>query len=69
MPKERSKIAEWYDGKSIFLTGGSGFMGKVMLEKLLYSCDGIKTIYILLRSKRGRTPQQRIDDMWKLPVT
>lgn len=43
-------------------------MGKVMLEKLLYSCDGVKKIYLLLRPKRGRTPQQRIDDMWKLPV-
>ncbi|XP_076272886.1 putative fatty acyl-CoA reductase CG5065 [Rhynchophorus ferrugineus] len=64
----RSKIARWYDGRSVLVTGGSGFMGKVMLEKLLYSCDGIEKIYVLLRSKRGRTPQQRIDDMWKLPV-
>ncbi|XP_050295769.1 putative fatty acyl-CoA reductase CG5065 [Anthonomus grandis grandis] len=65
---ERSKIAAWYDNRSVFITGGSGFMGKVMVEKLLYTCDGIKNIYILLRGKRGRTPHQRVEDMWKLPV-
>ncbi|XP_066250286.1 putative fatty acyl-CoA reductase CG8306 [Euwallacea similis] len=68
MEKQRSKIAAWYDGRSVFVTGGSGFMGKVMLEKLLYSCDRIKTIYILLREKRGHSPNQRIEDMWKMPV-
>lgn len=68
MPEEKGKIAKWYDGRSIFITGASGFMGKVMLEKLLYTCDGIKYIYILLRGKRGRTPTQRIEDMWQLPL-
>ncbi|CAH2011783.1 unnamed protein product [Acanthoscelides obtectus] len=63
-----SPVSDWYRGKSIFLTGATGFMGKVMLEKLLYSCPGIKNIYLLLRNKRGKTPQQRIEDMWKLPM-
>jgi hypothetical protein len=68
-PKERSKIVEWYDGKSIFITGGSGFMGKVLVEKLLYSCSGVKQIYILIRAKRGKEPQTRIQEMWTLPVS
>nr|CAI5864319.1 unnamed protein product [Callosobruchus analis] len=63
-----SPVSDWYRGKSVFLTGATGFMGKVMLEKLLYSCPGIKNVFLLLRNKRGKTPQQRIEDMWKLPM-
>lgn len=66
--EEKSPITDWYKGQSVFITGATGFMGKVLLEKLLYSCPGIVNVYILLRPKRGRTPEQRIEDMWKLPV-
>ncbi|XP_063982150.1 putative fatty acyl-CoA reductase CG5065 isoform X1 [Diachasmimorpha longicaudata] len=65
---ELSEIQSFYKGKTIFITGASGFMGKVLLEKLLYSCSGLDRIYILLRSKRGRTPEQRVEDMFKLPL-
>lgn len=68
MTEGDSPVTEWYKNKSIFITGGSGFMGKVMIEKLFYSCPEIKNIYILIRSKRGKSPEQRIEDMWKLPM-
>lgn len=68
MDLEAKNTTEWYKGRSVFITGATGFMGKVLMEKLLYSYPDIKTIYILIRSKRGRTAEQRIDDMWKLPV-
>ncbi|KAJ8938149.1 hypothetical protein NQ318_007009 [Aromia moschata] len=63
----KSPIANWYNDKCVFITGGSGFMGKVLVEKLLYSCSGIKSIYILLRSKRGKSPETRVQEMWNLP--
>ncbi|CAG9853653.1 unnamed protein product [Phyllotreta striolata] len=66
--EDNSPVSEWYKGKVIFITGGSGFMGKVMVEKLLYSCSDLKCIYLLLRSKRGKSPNQRIQDFWKLPM-
>lgn len=69
MAEGGSPVAEWYRGKTIFVTGATGFMGKVMVEKLLYSCSGVKSIYILIRCKRGKSPQQRIQDMWQLPVS
>lgn len=65
--KQHSAILDWYKGRSIFITGGTGFMGKVLVEKLLYTCD-VDTVYILMRPKRGRTVEQRIQDIWKLPV-
>ncbi|XP_018563268.1 putative fatty acyl-CoA reductase CG5065 [Anoplophora glabripennis] len=68
MVGESSPVAEWYRGKNVFITGATGFMGKVMVEKLLYACTGIKSIYILIRHKRGKSPQQRIQDMWQLPM-
>jgi len=58
-----SPISEYYVGRSIFITGGTGFMGKVLLEKLLRSCPGINQIYVLIRPKKGLSPQERLDAM------
>lgn len=68
MDLEAKNTLEWYKGRSVFITGATGFMGKVLIEKLLYSYADMKNIYILIRSKRGRSIEQRIEDMWKLPV-
>ncbi|XP_047368535.1 putative fatty acyl-CoA reductase CG5065 [Vespa velutina] len=66
--EERSEIQSFYKGKTIFITGGSGFMGKVLIEKLLYACDNLDKIYMLIRPKRGHSPDSRIEDMFKLPL-
>ncbi|XP_053622047.1 putative fatty acyl-CoA reductase CG5065 [Plodia interpunctella] len=57
-------IPEFYKGKTIFITGGSGFMGKVLIEKLLYSCPDIDRIYLLLRSKRGVGAESRLAQIY-----
>lgn len=43
-------------------------MGKVLLEKLLYSCSDVKEIMILCREKRGQSAQERVEKMKKLEV-
>ncbi|GIX81117.1 putative fatty acyl-CoA reductase CG5065 [Caerostris darwini] len=53
------RIAEVFDGKSVFVTGAAGFVGAVLLESLLRCCPGIKTVYILLRSKKDVPPENR----------
>lgn len=68
MPK-LTKTQDFYKGKSIFVTGASGFMGKVLLEKLLYSCSDVKEIMILVRPKRGKSAAQRVQDFATLPVS
>lgn len=61
-------ISRFYDGSTIFLTGATGFIGKALLEKLLRSCDGISCIYLLIRTKRGMTVDQRLKELIKSPV-
>ncbi|XP_077938452.1 fatty acyl-CoA reductase 1-like isoform X2 [Gasterosteus aculeatus] len=56
-------IPEYYAGKTVLITGATGFMGKVLLEKLLRSCPGVKSVYVMVRSKAGQSPEVRIADM------
>lgn len=56
-------IPEYYTGKNVLITGATGFMGKVLLEKLLRSCPGIRAAYVLVRPKAGQSPSARIADM------
>jgi fatty acyl-CoA reductase len=61
-------IREFFKNKTIFVTGGSGFMGKVLLEKLLYSCSDLKEIFLLMRPKRGKSGEQRVAEFANVPV-
>lgn len=63
-----NSIQEFYVGKTIFITGGSGFMGKVLIEKLLYSCTDIDQVIVLMRPKKNKTAQQRVDEFAKIPA-
>lgn len=57
-------VVNFFNGKSVFLTGGSGFIGKVLIEKLLRACPDIQRIYLLMRpSKDGKNPQQRLHEL------
>lgn len=58
-----SEIQQFYSGQTIFITGGTGFLGKILIEKLLRSCPKIKRIYILIREKNGKQIQDRIKEM------
>lgn len=61
-------IGEFYRDAVIFITGGTGFVGKALIEKLLRTCDLVDTIYILVRSKRGMNIELRLKELLKNPV-
>lgn len=63
-----SAITQFYSGKTIFITGATGFMGKVLIEKLLFSCSDIDRIYVLMREKRGKKVEERVEEFSKLPL-
>ncbi|XP_077559528.1 fatty acyl-CoA reductase 1-like isoform X1 [Haemaphysalis longicornis] len=63
-----SQIAQFYQDQVVFLTGGTGFVGKVLLEKLLRSCPGVKEVYLLVRGKKGKEPEARTEAMLKSKV-
>ena len=55
-------VSEFFRGKTVFLTGATGFLGKSIIEKLLYSCD-VKQIYCLIREKRNKVASERLRDL------
>lgn len=46
-------IKEFYKDKIILITGATGFVGKVLLEKFIRSIPDFKRIYIMIRPKKG----------------
>ncbi|XP_075988903.1 fatty acyl-CoA reductase wat-like [Anticarsia gemmatalis] len=62
-----SNVQQFYRDATVFLTGGSGFIGKQLIEKLFRSC-AIKKLYMLTRPKKGKTIQQRLDSMFEDPL-
>uniref|UniRef100_A0A182J7H3 Fatty acyl-CoA reductase n=1 Tax=Anopheles atroparvus TaxID=41427 RepID=A0A182J7H3_ANOAO len=64
----KPSITEFYAGRDIFITGGTGFMGKVLIEKLLRSCCDLNNIFILIREKKQLTVNERIQEMQQLPL-
>jgi len=57
-----ASIKTLFDGAEVFITGGTGFIGKTVIEKLLRSCTGIKTIYVLVRLK-NKSAEERIQKL------
>lgn len=64
-----NRVQDWYAGRSILITGATGFMGKVLLEKILRSLPGVANVYIIIREKRGVQPQERLKNILQLPVS
>ena len=60
---EESNIVEFFNDRSVFITGATGFMGKVLVEKLLRSCPNIKCLYLLVRPSKGKDINSRLDEL------
>ncbi|KAK0094159.1 hypothetical protein PV326_011676 [Microctonus aethiopoides] len=63
-----SNVIDFYRGKSIFITGGTGFLGSCLIEKLLRCCTDVKRIFILIRPKKGKNINERLEELTKNSV-
>lgn len=66
---EESPIQRFYRDSVVLITGGTGFMGKVLTEKLLRSCPGVSQILLIVRPKKGKGVHQRVDEIFDDPVS
>ncbi|KYQ91002.1 hypothetical protein DLAC_07895 [Tieghemostelium lacteum] len=53
-------ISNYYNGKQVLITGCTGFVGKVLLEKMLRDLPGISKIYLIIR---GNAKERFEDDI------
>lgn len=60
---EESQICTFYKSSNVFITGGTGFIGKILIEKLLRSTE-VSTLYILVREKKGKNAYSRLDELF-----
>lgn len=67
--KGESEVAKFYEGLSIFVTGGTNLLGKCLLEKLLRDCSGVKRIYLLIRTKKGEDFQAKCNKLYEDSVS
>lgn len=65
---ENSNISKYYAGKSVFITGATGFVGLNLVCKLLTGCPNVNKIYLLLRPKKNKKIEDRLKDLTKNPV-
>ena len=63
------RVAETLSGRIFLITGGTGFLGKVLIEKLLRCAPNLAHIYMLVRSKKGKDPKHRLDEIFNSPVS
>ncbi|XP_018377255.1 PREDICTED: fatty acyl-CoA reductase 1-like [Trachymyrmex cornetzi] len=61
-------IPAFYAGQSIFLTGATGFLGKMLIEKILRSCPDVREIFLLIRTKKELTFNERLEKLLNLPL-
>jgi len=54
-------VKQFYKGKTILITGCTGFLAKVILEKILRSCPDVGKIYLMVRPKQKMDPMKRIE--------
>jgi nucleoside-diphosphate-sugar epimerase len=54
----RSSVRQHLRGKTLLVTGGTGFLGKVIVERLLRVAPEVERIYLLIRPSRALPPER-----------
>jgi alcohol-forming fatty acyl-CoA reductase len=54
-------LNEAYRGKTVLVTGGTGFLGTALVEKMLRSLPALGRLYLLVRPSRERGAKERFE--------
>ncbi|XP_059622563.1 putative fatty acyl-CoA reductase CG8303 [Phlebotomus argentipes] len=54
------RIKDYFSGRSVLLTGGTGFIGMALIEGLLSASPDLGRVFVLVREKRGMSPEERV---------
>ena len=54
-------LDEAYRGKNVFVTGGTGFLGMALVEKMLRSLPSLNRLYLLIRPSREKGAKERFE--------
>jgi fatty acyl-CoA reductase len=56
----RISNAQAFSGREVLITGTTGFVGSVLLAKMLRGIPSLKTAYVMVRSSKTQTAAQRM---------
>ncbi|XP_037450093.1 probable fatty acyl-CoA reductase 4 [Triticum dicoccoides] len=56
-----ANITEYFKNKSMLITGATGFLGKILVEKILRVQPDVKRIYLLVRAADAAAARQRVE--------
>lgn len=66
---EESEVRAFYSGKNFFITGGTGFVGLCLIEKILRTIPDAGKLYLLMRPKKDKEIAQRLEEFPKNSVS
>ena len=46
-------VAETLEGKTLFITGATGFLGQPLVEKILWLAPRVRRLYVLQQGKQS----------------
>lgn len=62
-----NRVLAMYHDATVLITGGTGFLGKVLLEKAL-RCLNVRKIFLLIRRKDNLSARERLVRLLQDPV-
>lgn len=66
--QKMTSIKSFFANKNIFVTGGTGFLGAVLIESILSTSPDVGNIFVLVRDKYGSNANTRIQRLLTKPV-
>ena len=60
---EQLSVREAFAGRTVLLTGITGFVGSLVLEQLLRTCPDVHKIYVIARTKHSVPGRERVQQM------